>query len=397
MGLRAGIIIAAFAALAARADAITLADLSNQPPCDAIDTVANGNPERMAIAHYACRLPVSDATLETARGALGTNTIAVQREGETLTVFAHLAGNHPHMGGSLWGDLENVGDDIWIARYHLAELNRAILTVAAMDSGAHSTTAWLTWRGPDAPAAPAVKFHLEGIVLDRTLWSDALHETRRLKIYLPPDWRRDGDYPTLFLADGGAVNFYAHVVEAMIDAHTLPPMVIVGALSGQEGIVEDRSALHLDLRSADYVPDFPGAGERFQQHMRFFATELVAYAEREFAVTHDPARRAVNGQSNGGSLALWAGLLHPEVFSNAFVSSQAGDAVETIEPTPMRARFFFNAGLYESPFLFNARHSTAALRTAGYKVEFETLAAGHMNDQTQVMLARDLITVFGQH
>src|SRR5262249_17343407 len=159
-------------------------------------------------------------------------------------------------------------------------------------------------------------------------------ETRRLAIYLPPGHRTDGDYPALFMADGsdGAVQYDARIIEPLIRSGALPPLIIVGASSGQDGIVEDRSALGPNIRTLDYVPNFGGDTVRFPAHMRFFSEELVAFAVREYGVTTDARRRVVQGKSNGGVFAFWAAYQHPEAFGNAIASSLAGRTVETATP-----------------------------------------------------------------
>jgi enterochelin esterase-like enzyme len=297
------------------------------------------------------------------------------------------------MAGTLRGGFERLGSSPFAAvRFRLADIDSALVSIFLLDS--ESVSQPPVWRGPDAPPAPQPKRELSGRVFDRTLRSEALEETRRLTIYLPPGHRSGGDHAAVFLADGGSVNYYAYLVEPLIDQGALPPLVMIGANSGQEGIVEDRSSLGGDIRGLDYLPGFQGDAERFPRHMRFFSEELTALAVREYGVTRDPARRVVAGQSNGGAFAFWAAYQHPDVFGNAIVSSQAYRPVEDIALTPTRARFYMNAGLYEQPMLRTTRRTAAALRAHGFEVVFDELPAGHAPDQTEVMLLDRLQRIF---
>src|SRR5262249_20980741 len=161
-------------------------------------------------------------------------------------------------------------------------------------------------RGPHAPVTPVRKEKLAGTWVARKLWSDALQETRKLSIYLPPGYHEGGNYPTMYAGDGGYG--WANYVEPLIESGAIPPIVMVGAGDGQGGIVEDGSSLGVELRMADYLPGFENAGDRFDRHMRFFTEELVPYAEKEFALARERTKRAVQGQSNSAVFARWAAL-----------------------------------------------------------------------------------------
>jgi enterochelin esterase-like enzyme len=392
-------IASALLSSAAAQPAPTLAvhELTAQPLCALLDGANPTNDpdiaERVAIARNACRLPLPDIDAADAQAALGDQLIAVVRDGDAVTVFARTGGAQILPIGSLRGALQRLGQSEFAAgRWRLAELDRAIVSVFL--PGVDDQP--FLWRGPQAPPAPHFERDLIGDVVETTLYSAALGETRRLAIYLPPGHRANGDYPALFLADGssGWVNYVARMMGPLIRDGALPPFVIVGSASEQINIVEDRSVLGNDIRSLDYVPNFRGDTVRFPAHMRFFSEELVALAMRDYGVTRDARRRVVAGNSASGAFAFWAGYLHPDVFGNAIVSSQAGGPVESIMPAPVRARFFMNAGLYEAGFLRASRRTAAALRAQGYEVVFDELVAGHQPDQAEMMFIDRLQRIF---
>ncbi len=342
----------------------------------------------------ACRLSVLDVTESAAGIALGDGPFAVLRDGDHLTVFARSARDEVRLCCSLQGPMARVGASrIWVSRYRIAELDRASLGFvppAWIEEGrTFRPDEMPVWRGPLAPRAPASKQELGGKRFERTLWSQNLNETRRLFVYLPPGHDRTRTYPAIFMADGANVMAQAGLIEALIDGGAIPPLVLVGAASGQAGIVEDRSSLGVDIRAADYLPDFENAQGRFEQHLRFFSEELVSYAVREFGVSADPARRAVQGFSNGGSFALYAALRRPDVFGLSIALSPSWRRLtDTHFALPTRAHFFISAGLYEVGRQRAARGYAEALRAHGYDTLFETPATGHFRDQEELMLAQ---------
>jgi enterochelin esterase-like enzyme len=346
-------------------------------------------------------LGVADVNEGAARAALSGAPLAVVREGDRLTVFAELTGARAFLCCSLQTEMDRVGDsDLWVARYRLARLDEATITLIppAWFGGARRFTRdeLTQYRGPNAPLSPHFKREINGQRLQRTLWSEHLQETRRLMIYLPPGHDALRSYPALFMADGGNAGFVAPMIEHMIDEELIPPIVIVGSESGQPGIVEDRSALGIrDLRAADYLPDYEGSAQRFEQHLRFFSEELVDFAVSEFGVARDANRRGVTGFSNGGTFALFAALRRPDSFgfSVALSPSRRPPTREDFAPPP-HARFFLSAGLYETNRWRRAATHAETLREWGYNVDFHTPVTGHERDQEHLMLARFLPVAF---
>lgn len=348
-----------------------------------------------------CRDSVSDVDEAAAREALGDRELAIVRDGDRLTVFARTPQSETSICCSLQGPMTRIGEtDLFVVRHRLADLDRATL--------AFIPPAWIAdgrnfpwedivrWRGPHAPPPPGTVEQLRGERFERTLWSEHLQETRRIFIYLPPGHDRSQAYPALFMADGAGVMTAALLVERMIDDGLIPPIALVGAGSGADAIVEDRSSLGIaDFRSADYLPGFNGGGDRFEQHLRFFSEELVAYAVREFGVTPDPQRRAVTGFSNGGSFSVFAALRRPDVFGLSIPLSPSWRRLtEEDFAQPTRARFFIGVGLYELTRQRRASTYAEALRAHGYEVALEIPAAGHFQDQEDLMIQHFLPLAF---
>ncbi|MCR6644309.1 MAG: alpha/beta hydrolase-fold protein [Terricaulis sp.] len=176
--------------------------------------------------------------------------------------------------------------------------------------------------------------------------------------------------------------------------------MLIGIESGQDGIVEDRSGLGVrgnDLRGADYLPGWEGAGDRFAQHMRFVTDEVLPYAEREFSITQDRTRRGVDGFSNGAVFALWAGVMAPESFGVAIARSAGYDRempAQDMLAQLAHTRFFISAGLYESSFWRASKHWADTLRPHAQSVVFTAPAGGHAPDQGALMLVQYLREAF---
>lgn len=386
-------IIAAMAAsLLAVSDAPPIEWL-NYPYCAAADAFDPGDDAdltlRREIALDACRLPL-DLEPADIEAMLGEEDFAFEIEGDELVVARRgLAG----LQGALGGQLDEVDglEAVFANRFRLAQLNEALLTFYVIPEGATQITPDMMpgWEGPDAPPKAVVENdgEIEGELIATELWSEALGETRRLHVYLPPGHEPGTSYPSVFFADGGVVNYFARLIEPRIVDGSLPPMVLVGAESGQQGIVEDRSDIERDLRNADYLPGGIRGVNRFDAHLIFFADELVEHAIAHWGVNPDPTLRGVYGRSSGGAFSLQAGFRRPDRFGHAFSMSTGRGRIDQADAAPDNAaRFYFAAGSYESTFVYNARRSAATLEAAGYDVRLETLSAGHTQEIDEAML-----------
>lgn len=375
-------------------------------PADAPSTPAPVHDERSACADAPAESPicvddVSGIDEAMARAALGDQEFVVVRDGDRLSAFARAQLETANICCSLQGEMTRIGDtDLFVKRYRLTRLDEATLVFFPPAWFAEQRVIeWgdeYRWFGPNAPRPPGAVAELTGERFERTLWSEHLGETRRIYMYLPPDYDRTRRYPVLFMADGASVMVLAPMIEQLILDGAIAPIVLVGAGSGQEAIVEDRSSLGIaDLRGADYLPGYEGGGDRYEQHLRFFSEELPAYAAREFGATTDPSQRAVGGFSNGGSFALFAALRRPDVFAISIPLSPSWRRLADDDfSQPTRARFLMAAGLYEIRRHRRTAQYAEALRTRGYDVAMETPVMGHDRDQEAAMLARFLPIAF---
>ncbi len=388
------IVIALAAALAA--DAAPAPDWNDYPPCEEVEAFDPGEDAeliiRTEVALDACRLPLGLSAPEVEAMLNGENFAFEIAGDEIIVATRDEARAHGALNASLPA-LEGA-DGLHADRFRLARLNEGHIEFYLIRT---PPSARILWEGPDAPplAQMVDKEEIKGELIEGELWSAALGETRRLHVYLPPDHETDESLPAVFFADGSVVGYFAQLVEPRILDGTLPRLIMVGAQSGQQGIVEDRSDIGSDLRNADYLPGGINGVNRFDAHLTFFADELVEHAIESWGVSPDAAERGVYGRSSGGTFSLHAGFRRPDRFCHAFSMSTARGAVEEADSAPDNApRFYFAAGRYEPGFMVNARISAIALQRAGYDVRFEPLSAGHTQQIDEAMLIEFLRDAF---
>ncbi len=311
----------------------------------------------------------------------------VWADGDTATFF--------HQGEAEGVDLEFDGEihplkrlpgtDVWTLAIARPGLDRAVfsywLTPKDKDRPpAKSLGDPPIWRGPKAPRAAVEVARLKGRLNTVDVPSRRFPKGRRATVYLPPGHDPRGRTKVVYAADGEAIDWFARVLEPLIEAGRIPPVVVVGVHSGgYVGGVPDfkNYEQEKDLRVQEYVPGFnPG---RFADHERFFCEELPGWAEKEFAASPSRDDRAVFGVSNGGRFAVEMGLRHPDLFGHIFGFSVAGD--DQFPNLPLgndgQPRYYLASGLWEESFYRCTSSLAKGLEGRGVPVKFSGRIAGH--------------------
>lgn len=205
------------------------------------------------------------------------------------------------------------------------------------------------WPFPNSTATASVS------VLDEAFPMDPLDRTRRVWIYLPPDYERSGRaYPVLYMHDGqnlfdDATSYAGEwgVDETLDSLHAAgdPGVIVVGIDNGGE------------VRADEYSPwrnarlDSGGEGDAY---VRFLAETLKPHIDSLYRTQPGPATTGVMGSSMGGLISLHAMAQAPDVFGVAGVFSPAFwfapdifDAAEGMEPRPF-TRIYMMTGALES-------------------------------------------------
>ena len=160
-------------------------------------------------------------------------------------------------------------------------------------------------------------------VLDVDFEIPQLDRTRRVWLYLPPDYEAtDRRYPVLYLHDG----------QNVFDAST--------AYSGEWGVDETLDSLHAEGDPGVIVVAVDNGGERRldeyspwthpeygggegEAYVRFLVETLKPYVDRTYRTRPGRASTGIGGSSMGGLISLYALLEHPDVFGKAIVFSPA--------------------------------------------------------------------------
>ena len=290
------------------------------------------------------------------------------RDGDDV-VFC-LRGSAPAV--TVWFGLEMAmeldGSALWVLVVRIRDLDRAAFSYRFLPADGDEARQWAersgTWRGPEAPPAPAVAETLVGELRTVELDSAALGERRRIHVYLPPGHDRHNPPGVLYATDG---RVSAELIEPLILGGRIPPIVSVGVAFG-----EDAGA---DRRAQEYLPGFHP--ERFEAHRRFFVEEVPAWAEAELGVTASREGRSVLGVSNGAGFAAAIGVRHPERFGTVIAFSLGITGAAPAWVPGEAPHHYLCAGSLEEGFERGTRRWADVVRAAGAEVLHRTWVSGH--------------------
>ncbi len=192
-------------------------------------------------------------------------------------------------------------------------------------------------------------------VLNEAMAIPGLGRTRRIWLYLPPDyqssWRR---YPVIYMQDGQNLfdRATSYAGEWQID-ETLDRL----ALSGDTGAIVvgvDNGGEH---RTSEYHPLLPGSGQPGQAdvYVRFLTDTLKPLIDSRFRTKSDRVHTIIMGASSGATLALYAGLMRPDIFGRVgafstplWLEPRLDQLARKKKPYRRGARVFLVSGLDET-------------------------------------------------
>ena len=215
-------------------------------------------------------------------------------------------------------------------------------------------------------------------VLDTAFSIPQLGRTRRVWIYLPPDYATSHRrYPVLYMHDGQNVfdNATSGFGEWGVD-ETLDSLYARGDGGVIVVAVDHGGNKRLDEYSPFRNPRY-GGGEG-DAYVDFLARTLKPYIDRRYRTMPDRLHTGVAGSSMGGLISLYAALKYPEVFGRAGVfspafwfSEQNYAFARAARPLP-GTRLYFVGGAREGdqPALYveGQRAMIDTLRAAGFQV-----------------------------
>ncbi len=245
---------------------------------------------------------------------------------------------------------------------------------------------------PAGGARPSRSFKLRGGVLNgkvdwHTLTSEILGNERRIWVYTPPGYDKEGAaYPLLVAFDGGAslTNKPIHqTIENLIAERRIRPMV----------------AVFVDNSTSTSRNDELPCSELFAT---FLETELIPWVRERCHVSSDPADAYVTGVKDGGLAAMWMGFRLPHLFGNVIAQAPSlwwgpgfdmravGGAarplrtmaglIDQYEASPkLPLRIWQEIGLMEPDdrMIEPNRRMKAVLEAKGYDLTYRETAGGH--------------------
>ncbi len=158
-------------------------------------------------------------------------------------------------------------------------------------------------------------------ILDENFYIPQLNRTRRVWVYLPPDYdSSDKSYPVLYMQDGqnlfDANTSYSgewEVDESLNDlfANGDEGVIVIGIDNGGGSRIDEYSPwIHTDY----------GGGEG-DEYINFIVETLKPYIDSSFRTKPDRLNTGIMGSSLGALISFYAAIEHQDVFSKAGIFS----------------------------------------------------------------------------
>lgn len=215
---------------------------------------------------------------------------------------------------------------------------------------------------PEITYNPAI---VHGTVFDTVFSSTALGNSRHVKIYLPPYYSSTSqEYGLILFHDGtDYVNLCAAttILDNLTVGREIVPVVAVFVPPVN--------------REAEY------AGTLKDAYCSFINDELMPFVETRYRVSRSPGRRATVGASNGGNIALYLGVNHPDKFGKIAAQSSNVETLisNSVANGPLQnLEFYLDIGTYDIEELIPlVRNFTQILSDKGYPYRDYTWHEGH--------------------
>jgi len=204
-----------------------------------------------------------------------------------------------------------------------------------------------------------------GTLKDTTMHSVNMVNSRKIRVYLPPDYTNSTvRYPLLLVHDGLDYITLANatnIIDYLIHQQQIEPLIAVFVPPVD--------------RTAEY------AGNLQAKFTKFIIEEIIPWTDARFRTNPIPEKRAVLGESNGGNISLWLALNHPEIFGNVAAQSSniQGSIYAGFQNNPcMNIKMYLDLGTYDIPLLIPlVRNFIPILEAKGYTYKYHEYHEGH--------------------
>ncbi len=205
-----------------------------------------------------------------------------------------------------------------------------------------------------------------GNVESHTVTVEDTNQIYYLFVRLPENYSASGNYPVIYLLDGGItfplLGAYYRYLRL---ADEIPEMIVVGIAYGSDDWQQGNMRSHDFTAPSDQAEHYGGA-EKFQT---VFKQHLFPLIQQHYAA--DPQRRILFGQSLGGQFVLNTLLTCPQLFWGYIASNPALhrnlafylNTPPVTPPAPQRRVFVSSAELDDPRFKEPARNWIEAFRS----------------------------------
>lgn len=232
-------------------------------------------------------------------------------------------------------------------------------------------------------------------VLDHTFTIPQLNRSRKIWMYLPPDYQiARKRYPVIYMHDGQnlfdeSASFAGewHVEDTLDEAYRMSRVgaIVVGIENSSNG----------EERIEEYSPwfnEYNQMGGKGEVYMEFLLQELKPYIDRNFRTKPDANHTAMVGSSMGGLITLYAAIKYQHIFGrigilspSLWFSEEAFLHVSRIGKQPnTNSRIALLAGAKEPDYVGKATERLyRTLLQAGFHNEdllFELIVDGEHNE-----------------
>jgi enterochelin esterase family protein len=223
-------------------------------------------------------------------------------------------------------------------------------------------------RMPEFVQPPEIAYYSgipHGTLRDTLFFSTNLGNSRTIRVYTPPSYGSPLDsFAVVVFHDGleyVSLGSAANVLDYLIHHGRIDPLIAVFVPPVN--------------RTEEY------AGSLQDEFTAFIVDELMPWVDARYTTRLSPGSRATLGASNGGNIALWLGLNHPEVFGNiaAHSSNIQGSISDGFENGPLLdLRLYMDLGTYDIPILITlVRDFIPILQARGYDHTYIEFHDGH--------------------
>jgi enterochelin esterase-like enzyme len=222
-----------------------------------------------------------------------------------------------------------------------------------------------------------------GTLIDTTLASVALGNSRRVRIYLPAEYEQSSNrYPVALFHDGfdylnlGQAN---NVLDYLIARKAIPPVIAVFVPPVD--------------RATEYT------GSRMPEFSLFIIDDVIGYVDRRFRTQTAPSARATIGASNGGNISFYLSGMHSDVFG--LVAAQSSNILPVVadrfaQSPRLPLKIHLDVGTYDIPVITAmARAFAPTLALKGYEHVYREYHEGHSWGNWRAHLDDALIFLFG--